>query len=197
MKKGRIEAFSDGVIAIIITIMVLELKVPHGASIEALQPLFPVFISYILSFTFIAIYWNNHHHLFQAVEKVNGNILWANMHLLFWLTLIPFVTAWMGENGFAGWPVALYGLDLLFSGIAYYILSLTIVAYHGKSSTIAMALGSDAKGKLSLVIYAIAVPLSFAQSWVSFALYVTVAIMWLIPDKRIEKTLFKNNLKEE
>lgn len=195
MKKGRLEAFSDGVIAIIITIMVLELKVPHGASLNDLQPLLPVFFSYVLSFTFIGIYWNNHHHLFQAVEKVNGSILWANMHLLFWLSLTPFVTAWMGENGFAGWPVAFYGINLLFSGVAYYILSLTLISHHGKESALSEALGSDLKGKISLLIYVAAIPLSFVNSWIAFGLYITVAVMWLIPDKRIEKTLADNNPK--
>lgn len=191
MKKERLEAFSDGVIAIIITIMVLELKVPLSASIFALRPLIPVFISYVLSFAFIGIYWNNHHHLFQAVQKVNGRILWANLHLLFWLSLTPFVTAWMGENGFAEWPVALYGVDLFFAGVAYYILSQLLIAHHGKNSAIAKAVGNDTKGKISALIYAVAIPLTFVNSWIPFSLFVAVAVMWIIPDTRIEKTLFE------
>lgn len=191
------EAFSDGVIAIIITIMVLELKVPHGDSIADLQPLIPKFISYVLSFIYIGIYWNNHLHLIQAVQKVNGKILWANMHLLFWLSLTPFVTAWMGENGFTGWPVALYGVDLLFASIAYYILSQLLIAHHGSDSAISKAVGSDTKGKISSLLYLIAIPLAFVNSIISYGIYITVAIMWLIPDTRIEKTLTDSKKGEE
>ncbi len=189
MNKGRLEAFSDGVIAIIITIMVLELKVPHEADLAALRPLIPVFLSYVLSFIYLGIYWNNHHHMLQAVRQVNGTILWANMHLLFWLSLIPFVTAWTGENFFAPLPVAVYGVVLLMSGLAYYILSRVLISHHGKESTLAIAIGRDFKGKISLVIYALAVLLSLVNSWLACLLYVSVAIMWLIPDRRIEKTM--------
>ncbi len=189
MGKGRLEAFSDGVIAIIITIMVLELKVPHGSDLAALRPLIPVFLSYILSFIFIGIYWNNHHHLLQAIRQVNGRILWANLHLLFWLSLIPFVTAWMGENHLAALPVALYGTVLLFAGIAYFILTRTLISHHGKDSTLAIAVGEDFKGKISVVFYALAIALAFVNSWFACALYVLVAAMWLIPDRRIEKNL--------
>lgn len=179
MSKGRMEAFSDGVIAIIITIMVLELKVPEGASLATLRPLIPVFLSYILSFTFLGIYWNNHHHLLQAVQRVNGPILWANLHLLFWLSLVPFVTGWMGENRFAAWPVALYGLVLLFSGVAYFILTRVLIAFHGRDSALATAVGQDVKGMIS----------AFVNTWFSGVLYVVVAILWLIPDRRIERVL--------
>jgi uncharacterized membrane protein len=187
--KGRLEAFSDGVIAIIITIMVLELKVPHGEDLAALYSLIPVFISYVLSFVFVGIYWNNHHHMFHTVQHVNGPILWANLHLLFWLSLIPFTTGWMGENHFAARPVALYGIVLLMAAIAYFILAHTLVKRHGQDSTLAAALGNDFKGKASIVIYAAAVPLSFINPWISFGLYVLVAIIWFIPDRRIEKVL--------
>ncbi len=189
MSKGRLEAFSDGVIAIIITIMVLEMKVPHGADLAALRPLIPVFLSYVLSFTFVGIYWNNHHHLLHATRQVNGRILWANLHLLFWLSLIPFVTHWMGENHFAAWPVALYGAVILLAGCAYYLLTQALIAHHGKDSTIATAVGRDFKGKVSLVICAVAIPLAFKNAWISCALYVLVAVIWFIPDRRIEKTL--------
>ena len=189
MTKGRLEAFSDGVIAIIITIMVLELKIPHGADLSALYPLASVFLSYALSFVFLGIYWNNHHHLLQAVKYVDGRILWANLHLLFWLSLTPFVTGWMGENQFAPGPVALYGAVLLFSAIAYYILTRALLSIHSKDSALALAIGSDFKGKISVVIYAFAIALSFFNSWIAGALYVLVAVMWLIPDRRIEKTL--------
>jgi uncharacterized membrane protein len=189
MHKGRLEAFSDAVIAIIITIMVLELKVPHESNWAALRPIAPVFLSYIISFIILGIYWNNHHHLFQAVRQVNGSVLWANLHLLFWLSLIPFVTAWTGENHFAALPVALYGVVLLFAGIAYYILSRVLISHHGQDSMIAIAIGSDFKGRISLVIYSLGVLLSFFNSWVAFSTYVLVAIMWLIPDRRIEKSL--------
>jgi uncharacterized membrane protein len=189
MGKGRLEAFSDGVMAIIITIMVLELKVPHGADFAALRPLIPVFLSYVLSFVFLGIYWNNHHHLLQAARQVNGRILWANMHLLFWLSLIPFVTAWMGENHFAATPVALYGVVMLFSAIAYTILAVSLIAHHGQDSPLAIAMGRDYKGKISLMLYTLAIPLAFVSSWLACGMYATVSIMWLIPDKRIEKTL--------
>ncbi len=189
MGKGRLEAFSDGVLAIIITIMVLELKVPHGDDLSALYSLIPVFISYVLSFVYIGIYWNNHHHMFQAVQHVNGPILWANLHLLFWLSLIPFVTGWMGENHFAARPVALYGSVLLMAAIAYFILSRVLIKHHGQDSALAAAFGNDFKDKASLVIYTAAVPLSFINQWVSFSLYVLVALIWFIPDRRIEKVL--------
>jgi uncharacterized membrane protein len=189
MGKGRLEAFSDGVIAIIITIMVLELKVPHGEDWAALRPLIPIFLSYVLSFIYIGIYWNNHHHLLQATRHINGPILWANLHLLFWLSLIPFVTGWMGENHFAALPVALYGVVLLLAACAYFILSRALIAHHGKDSALAIAVGRDFKGKVSVVIYAAAIVLAFANPWLASALYVLVAAMWLIPDRRIEKTL--------
>ena len=189
MGTGRLEAFSDGVIAIIITIMVLELKVPHGAELGALRPLIGVLISYVLSFVFIGIYWNNHHHLLHAAGKVNARILWANLHLLFWLSLIPFVTGWMGENHFAAVPVALYGAVLLMAGLAYFTLARALAAHHGKDSKLAMALGKDAKGIASLVIYAAAIPLAFVNPWIAFGMYVLVAVIWFIPDRRIERTL--------
>ena len=190
MKKGRIEAFSDGVIAIIITIMVLELKVPHQASeFKDLLELKYVFLSYVLSFIYVGIYWNNHHHLFMVVNKVNGAVLWANMHLLFWLSMIPFATAWMGENHFAPAPVAVYGFVLLMNGIAYSILTTLLVKHHGNESILARAVGSDFKGKLSVACYVLAIGLSFFQEWVAGGLYVLVAFVWLVPDKRIEKIL--------
>ncbi len=189
MDKGRIEAFSDGVIAILITIMVLELRPPAGADLAALLPLIPIFLSYVLSFIFLGIYWNNHHHLFQVVQQVNGRVLWANLHLLFWLSLISFATAWMGENNFAAWPVALYGMVLLMAGFAYFLLVRSLLALHGKDSTLAVAVGNDFKGKISIVIYAIAIPIAFLIPGVSFALYVLVAVIWFIPDRRIEKVI--------
>jgi uncharacterized membrane protein len=189
MGKGRMEAFSDGVIAIIITIMVLEMKVPHGDDLPALQPLIPVFISYALSFLYIGIYWNNHHHMLHATRKVNGPVLWANLHLLFWLSLIPFVTGWMGENHFAEMPVALYGAVLLMAGVAYFILSRALIRHEGMDSVIATALGTDFKGKVSVWIYAAAIPLAFLNRWLAFGLYVFVAMMWFIPDRRIERVL--------
>ena len=189
MSKGRLEAFSDGVIAIIITIMVLQLKVPAGAEPDALRPLIPTFLSYVISFVYVGIYWNNHHHLLQAARHVTGPVLWANLHLLFWLSLVPFVTAWMGENDFAAWPVALYGTVMLLAGVAYFILAHILIAHHGKDSTLAVALGSDIKGKISVAIYVAAIPLAFVQSFIACGLYVTVAIIWLIPDRRIEKVL--------
>jgi TMEM175 potassium channel family protein len=189
MTKNRMEAFSDGVIAIIITIMVLELKVPHGTNWGALLPLYPIFLSYSLSFIFLGIYWNNHHHLFQAVHSVNGGVLWANLHLLFWLSLIPFVTGWVGGNHFAAVPVAMYGVILLAAACAYFILAHTLIAIHGKESTIAKALGRDFKGKVSVVIYALAIPLAFASPGLACGLYVLVAAIWLVPDRRIEHAL--------
>ncbi|MDZ8235653.1 MAG: TMEM175 family protein [Nostoc sp. ChiQUE01a] len=189
MGKGRLEAFSDGVIAIIITIMVLEIKVPHGPDLAALRPLIPIFLSYVLSFIYLGIYWNNHHHLLQSIRHVNGRILWANLHLLFWLSLIPFVTGWMGENQFASIPAALYGTVLMLNAIAYFILTRTLISHHGNDSTLAIAVGKDFKGKVSVVIYAVAIPLAFLNSWLACALYILVAVMWLIPDRRIEKTL--------
>jgi uncharacterized membrane protein len=189
MGKGRLEAFSDGVLAIIITIMVLELKVPHGTDWAALKPLLPVFISYVLSFIYIGIYWNNHHHMLHATNKVTGSILWNNLHLLFWLSLVPFVTGWMGENHFAALPVALYGFVLLMAGVAYYFLAHCLAGVHGKDSTIAQALGRDKKGIASVVIYAIGIPLCFVNPWIGFGLYTIVAGIWFIPDKRIEHTL--------
>lgn len=189
MTKGRMEAFSDGVIAIIITIMVLEMKVPHGSELTALQPLIPVFLSYVLSFAYLGIYWNNHHHLLQAINHVNGQTLLANLHLLFWLSIIPFVTGWMGENNFAPWPVALYGVVLWFAAVAYFILVRVLIALHGSNSKLATAVGSDFKGKISVVFYSMAVLLAFFSPLISCALYVLVAIMWIIPDRRIEKSL--------
>jgi len=189
MNKGRLEAFSDGVIAIIITIMVLELKVQHGSDLSALRPMLPVFLSYVLSFIYVGIYWNNHHHLLQAARQVNGRILWANLHLLFWMSLFPFVTAWMGENHFAPWPVALYGAVLLCAGGAYFILARALIAHHGKDSVLALALGRDLKAKISITLYLVAIPLAFVNSWISCALYVFVAILWLVPDRRIEKKM--------
>jgi uncharacterized membrane protein len=183
------EAFSDGVIAIIITIMVLELKVPHGVDPAALRPLVPVFMSYILSFVFLGIYWNNHHHLLQAVHKVRGGVLWANLHLLFWLSLIPFVTGWMGDSHFAAWPVATYGMVLVGAAITYFILARALVAVHGRESAIATALGEDVKGRISIGLYLLAIPLAFVGPLVSCAIYVLVAVMWLVPDRRIERTL--------
>lgn len=191
MGKGRLEAFSDGVIAVIITIMVLELHAPRGGDLSAILPLGHSIISYVLSFIFLGIYWNNHHHLMQAAQKVNGPILWANLHLLFWLSLVPFVTAWMGENGFASLPVALYGVVMLFAGTAYYILERLLIAYHGKKSTLATVLGDDFKGKISLAFYLAAIPFAFVISWISFGLYILVAVMWLIPDRRIERAFEK------
>jgi TMEM175 potassium channel family protein len=189
MTKGRMEAFSDGVFAVIITIMVLEMKTPRGAGLAALQPLLPVFFSYVLSFIYVGIYWNNHHHLLQAAKHVTGGILWANLHLLFWLSLTPFVTAWMGENHFAPWPVALYGVVLLFAGTAYFLLTKALIAHHGKDSTLARSIGNDRKGGLSLVVYSAAIPLSFVQPWIACACYVMVVVMWLLPDPRIEKAI--------
>src|ERR1051326_41630 len=191
MTTARMEAFSDGVIAIIITVMVLEMRAPRGTDLTALRPLIPIFLSYLLSFGFLGIYWSNHHHLLQVAEHVNGSVLWANLHLLFWLSLTPFVTNWMGENQFAAWPVALYGGVLLCAAIAYYILVRCLLSLHGSESVLANALGSDFKGKISLVIYLVAIPLAFFSSWLACAFYVLVAVMWLIPDRRIERTLVR------
>lgn len=189
MKKGRLEAFSDGVIAIIITIMVLELHVPHGEHITDLVPLLPVLFSYVLSFVYVGIYWNNHHHMIYAAKTINGSILWANLHLLFWLSLIPFATAWMGENHFSRWPVILYGAVLIMTGMAYNILCGLLIRQAGEGSALAVALGRDWKGKLSVVIYLIAIALAFINPWISFGLYVLVAMIWFIPDRRIERNL--------
>jgi uncharacterized membrane protein len=189
MKSTRLEAFSDGVLAIIITIMVLEMKVPHGAELGALKPVLPAFSSYVLSFIYLGIYWNNHHHLFQATEEVSGAILWANLHLLFWLSLFPFTTAWMGENHLASLPTAVYGFVLLMAAAAYYILERAIIARQGRESLLALAIGRDWKGKVSPLLYLAAVPLAFIRSWIAAALYVVVALLWLIPDPRIEKAL--------
>lgn len=189
MHKTRLEAFSDGVLAIIITIMVLELKPPHAAELAALKPLWPVLLSYILSFVYIGIYWNNHHHMLSAARKVGGGILWANLHLLFWLSLFPFTTAWMGENHFASVPTAIYGFVLLMAAIAYFILERAIIAKEGAESLLALAVGKDWKGKLSPVLYCCAIFLSFLSSWMAGAVYALVAILWLVPDPRIERLL--------
>jgi len=189
MGKERLEAFSDGVFAVIITIMVLELKVPQGSNLAALRPVIPVFLSYALSFVFVAIYWNNHHHMLQAAKKVNGAVLWANLHLLFWLSFVPFITVWMGENHRVTVPVALYGSILFLSGLAYYILSRALIAVNGRDSALAIAVGKDFKGILSLVIYAVAIASSFVHTWISIALYISVAVMWFIPDPRIEHVI--------
>jgi len=189
MGKGRLEAFSDGVFAVIITIMVLELKVPQGSDMAALRPEIPVFLSYVLSFVFVGIYWNNHHHMLHAVHKVNGFVLWANLHLLFWLSLVPFITAWMGQNHRLAIPVALYGVVLFMSGMAYYILSRALIAIQGQDSALAIAVGRDFKGILSLVIYACAVALSMVHTWISIALYISVAFIWFVPDRRIENKI--------
>lgn len=189
MTKNRMEAFSDGVVAIIITIMVLELRVPHESNLTSLTPLVPVLLSYVMSFVYLGIYWNNHHHLLHAVQHVDGRILWANLHLLFWLSLIPFVTAWMGENHFARTPVALYGVVLLAASIAYYVLVRVLISLHGRDSTLATAVGRDFKGLVSTFTYMVAIPLALLRPWLACALYVLVAIMWLVPDRRIERTL--------
>jgi uncharacterized membrane protein len=189
MDKSRLEAFSDGVLAIIITIMVLELKVPHGDVLASLGPLVPVFLSYVLSFIYIGIYWNNHHHMLHATQSVSGAILWANLHLLFWLSLVPFATGWMGENHFASAPTALYGVPLFMAAIAYWILQRAILAHQGRQSLLAVAVGSDFKGKLSPLLYLLAIPLAFVSPWLAGGIYVGVALVWLVPDRRIEKIL--------
>jgi len=187
--KSRIEAFSDGVIAILITIMVLELAVPEGAELSALEPLIPVFLTYVLSFAYLGIYWNNHHHLFQATERINGTILWANLHLLFWLSLVPFITGWMGHNHFAAVPTAAYGVVMLLAAIAYWILQTAIVAQQGPHSRLAAAIGRDVKGKISPLLYATAILLAFVNEWIADAIYVAVALIWLVPDRRIESRM--------
>jgi len=187
MKKGRLEAFSDGVIAIIITIMVLELHIPHSDHISDLAPMLPVLFSYVLSFVYVGIYWNNHHHMIYAVERINGAVLWANLNLLFWLSLIPFATAWMGENSFTRWPVILYGGVLIMAGLAYDILSRQLIKEGGKNSALAEALGRDWKARSSVLAYAAAIGLAFVSTWISVTLYVIVAAIWFIPDRRIEK----------
>ena len=189
MKKARLEAFSDAVIAILMTIMVLELKIPHGADLESVRPLLPVFLTYVLSFIYVGIYWNNHHHMFQATDRINGKILWANMNLLFWLSLIPFTTGWMGENHFAPLPTAVYGVVLLLAAVSYTILQTLIIAHQGKHSTLAEAVGKDRKGKLSMVLYIVAIPMAFVNQWISDGIYVLVALIWLVPDRRIESKL--------
>lgn len=192
MDKNRMEAFSDGVIAVIITIMVLEMKAPHAATLISLKPLIPVFFSYVLSYIFIGIYWNNHHHLLKATQKVNGKILWANLHLLFWLSLVPFLTSWMGENNFETWPVALYGVDLLASAVAYHVLTFTLISYHGKDSPLVKAHGYGLKERLSIFLYIMAIPLAFYHSYIAYTIYIIVAVMWLVPDRRIESYLAQN-----
>ena len=189
MTKGRLEAFTDGVMAVIITIMVLELKAPHGADLAALQPLMPVFLTYVLSFVYLGIYWNNHHHMLHATDRITGGILWANLHLLFWLSLVPFTTAWMGENHYASWPTAVYGIVMLCAAIAYYTLQTTIIRAQGAGSKLARAIGADRKGKLSPLLYAAAVPLAFVNEAISDAIYIAVALIWLVPDRRIERRL--------
>jgi uncharacterized membrane protein len=191
LETNRLEAFSDGVMAIIITIMVLELKVPHGADFATLSPLLPVFLSYVLSFIYVGIYWNNHHHLFKAAKRVSGGILWANLHLLFWLSLFPFTTGWMGENHVAPLPTAIYGFVLLMAAVAYYLLQWTIIRGEGRRSLLASAIGSDWKGRISPLCYLAAIPLAFVSSWMAAALYAFVAMLWLIPDPRIERELEK------
>jgi TMEM175 potassium channel family protein len=195
MSKGRLEAFSDGVIAIIITIMVLELKTPREATPDALLPLVPSLLSYLLSFIYVGIYWNNHHHLFQAARHVNGLILWANLHLLFWLSLIPFVTGWMGHAHFSAWPVAGYGMVMLLAGVAYYLLTLALIGHHGRQSAIAVAVGRDWKGLTSIMAYLVAVALAFVEPMISCSLYALVAVLWLVPDRRIETTLAHEDTK--
>jgi uncharacterized membrane protein len=197
MTNERINAFSDGVIAILITIMVLELKVPHGTDLAALSPLLPVFLTYVLSFVVLAIYWNNHHHMFYLTDRITGGILWANLHLLFWLSLMPFVTGWMGENHFAPLPTALYGVVLLMAGVAYYILSQTIIRSQGSQSKLKAAVGSDVKGMISVVLYLIAIPLAFVNQLFSDAIYVFVALSWFVPDRRIEQLFDEISGQEE
>ncbi|MFT3878072.1 MAG: TMEM175 family protein [Gemmatales bacterium] len=193
MSKGRLEAFSDGVFAIIITIMVLELKAPHKSDLESLRPILPVFLSYILSFIYVGIYWNNHHHLFQVVRHIRGGVLWANLHLLFWLSLVPVITSWVGDTNFADWPVAVYGVVLFMAGFSYWLLVQVLLRHEGTGSPLAVAVGKDHKGKLSLVIYLAAALLAFVHPHISCFLYATVAAIWLVPDQRIEKTLKKHD----
>ncbi|TDN69526.1 TMEM175 family protein [Paraburkholderia sp. BL10I2N1] len=189
MGKGRVEAFSDGVIAIIITIMVLELKVPEGVDLTALRPLIPIFLAYVLSFIYVGIYWNNHHHMFHAVQKVNGAVLWANLHLLFWLSLLPAVTHWIGESHLSAWPTAMYGIVLFMAAISYFILTHVLINHHGPNSPLAKAMGRDFKGKLSVAIYLAGVVLAFFVPWISVALYTLAAAIWLVPDTRVERML--------
>ena len=189
MTKGRLEAFSDGVMAVIITIMVLELKVPHGTDWASLRPVLPVFLTYVLSYVYLGIYWNNHHHMLHATTRIDGRVLWANLHLLFWLSLVPFATGWMGENHFAPTPTAVYGAILLAAGIAYYLLQSAIIAIEGRDSRLAAAVGRDLKGKISPLVYAVAIPLAFVREWLADALYVAVALWWLVPDRRIESRI--------
>jgi uncharacterized membrane protein len=196
VSKDRLETFSDGVIAILITIMVLGLRVPHGAHLADLRPVLPAFLSYILSFVYLAIYWNNHHHMLYVTERVTGGVLWANMHLLFWLSLVPFVTGWMGENGFASTPAALYGGVLLMAAVAYYTLQRMIIGTHDEGFLLVQAIGRDVKGKISPVLYAIAIPAAFLQAWIAYGLYVTVALIWLIPDRRIERVVVERQRRE-
>jgi uncharacterized membrane protein len=186
---SRLEAFSDGVIAILITIMVLELKTPEGTTLEALRPMVPTLLTYLLSFIFLGIYWNNHHHMFHATQRVSGSVLWANLHLLFWLSLIPFVTDWLGHNHGTPWPTAVYGVVLLMSAVAYTLLQYRIIAVQGPESPLASAVGGDVKGKISVVLYVLAIPLAFVRAWIADAIFVTVALMWLVPDRRIERNL--------
>jgi uncharacterized membrane protein len=194
MRKERLEAFSDGVLAIIITVMILEIKVPAGDKLDDLKPLIPVFSSYVLSFIYIAIYWNNHHHMMHTVKHVTGDILWANLHLLFWLSLVPFVTGWMGENHFASMPMALYGIILLMAAVAYYILQTRIISNHGPDSVLSRAIGKDFKGKISPILYVIAIGSSWISEWITGGIYILVALIWLVPDRRIE-IIFKNEEK--
>lgn len=189
MDKGRLEAFSDGVIAVIITVMVLEMRAPHSPTLAALCELWPVFLSYVLSFIYVGIYWNNHHHMFKTVEKIDGRVMWANLHLLFWISLFPFVTAWLSENHFAAVPAALYGCVLLMAAIAWPIVAHALIACNGSDGALASAMGSNAKGKLSIALYALAIPLAFRDSWIACAFYVAVALIWLVPDRRMEKVV--------
>ena len=193
MGKGRIEAFSDGVVAIIITIMVLEMHTPHGADLAALRSALPVFLSYLLSFVFVGIYWNNHHHMFHAVHQVKGGTLWANLHLLFWLSLVPFATRWLNDTHYAALPTAVYGILLLLCGVAYSILVRSLLAHHGRDSKLAKAIGADFKGWISVALYTIAIPFAFYATWVSFAVYVGVAALWLVPDRRFERVLTESH----
>jgi|SRR5208283_3796568 len=192
MNKSRLEAFSDGVLAIILTVMVLDLHIPSGESLAALKPILPVFLCYVLSFVFVGIYWNNHHHMLHAAKRVSGGVLWANLHLLFWLSLLPFTTGWMGENSFGAMPTALYGVVLLMAGIAYSILCRALIAAEGRESILAKAVGDDRKAKLSLALYIVAIPLAFFHRWAAQCIYVFVALLWLIPDRRIEKVLARD-----
>jgi len=187
MSKGRMEAFSDGVLAVVITIMVLELKTPRRTSLAALEPVIPVLLSYVLSFVYVGIYWNNHHHLLHATQRVNGATLWANLHLLFWISLIPFTTAWMGENHLDSWPVAVYGIVLLLAGVAYFILTRVLISLHGRDSTLGRSIGSDRKSRVSILIYAVAIPLAFVRPLIANLAYIVVAVIWLVPDRRLER----------